>query len=81
MEIRLTSSGPQLLHTKTNLLVRARSNKDLRRIIRFGKLDPGDGDGRGARVPEDRFPGLEVSDEVECLGCCYPRLRWKNSSA
>lgn len=40
----------------------------------FGELDAGDGDGGGARVPEDGLSGLELADQEEGLGCGDPCL-------
>ena len=37
-------------------------------------MDPGDGDGGGAGVPEDGLLGLELGDEVEGLSRGYPGL-------
>ena len=72
--MNITGSSTQLLYAKFNLLVRTRSHEDLRRVIGFRELDPGNGDGGGASVPEDGFTGREAGDEIESLGCCDPGL-------
>ena len=61
-EKRRTSSSPQLLDTKRDLLVRARGHIDRGRVIGLRELDPGDGDGGGAGVPENGFAGGEAAD-------------------
>ena len=72
--MNITGSSTQLLYTKINLLVGASSHEDLRRVIGFRELDPGNGDGGGAGVPEDGFTGFEVGDEIEGLRCSDPSL-------
>lgn len=57
-----TSGGPQLLDTELDLFVRACGHVDRARVIGLRELDPGDGDGGGAGVPEDGFAGGEGAD-------------------
>ena len=52
----------------------AAGDKNLRGVSEARELDAGDGDGGGTGVPEDGLGGLELADEVEGLGCCYPGL-------
>lgn len=52
----------QLVHAKGDFLVRARGHVDCGCTGRLGELDPGDGDGRCAGVPENAVSGLEGPD-------------------
>lgn len=70
----------EFAHAEVDFLRRRRCHVDSSSAVRLRKLDTRDGDARGTGVEEDGFVSLELADEEEGLGCCYPGLMRASAS-